>query len=422
MKRRHQQQQQQRQRFLFLALVAVLGVGGAGRAIPATAAGFPASGQTTAYTADKNDRITGAVAVADDGSVQAGATLSYTDNGDGTVTDNDTGLMWEKKSDDGGLHDKDNGYPWSGSGSQQTIWDWLDAVNAEGGTGFAGHRDWRIPNIKEMQSLANYQSAAPMTSAAFNSGCVAGVGVLAGSCTLTSPYWSSTTWPTNHAMAAGVSFFDGSVGAFDKSTSPHVRAVRGGLTSPVLPATGQLTAYTVDKNDGIAGAVAVPDDGAVRAGAAMSFTDNGDGTVTDNVTGLVWEKKSDDGGLHDKDTFLQWTGNGAQDTIWDWLDKVNAAAFAGNTDWRIPNLREQLSITDFEGTVPAAFNNGCVAGVSVLTGSCTKNQPYWTSTSQASSLVGGNTICAWYVGTAGDLSAYFKSSGYVIRAVRAGTP
>ena len=36
-----------------------------------------------------------------DGDIQAGATLSYTDNGDGTITDNNTGLMWEKKSDDG---------------------------------------------------------------------------------------------------------------------------------------------------------------------------------------------------------------------------------------------------------------------------------------------------------------------------------
>ena len=62
-----------------------------------TAAGaFPASGQTTAYGPGS------------DGDVQAGATLSYTDNGDGTMTDNNTGLMWEKKDDAGGIHDMDN--------------------------------------------------------------------------------------------------------------------------------------------------------------------------------------------------------------------------------------------------------------------------------------------------------------------------
>jgi len=43
---------------------------------------------------------------------QAGATLSYTDNGDGTITDNNTRLMWEKKDDSGGIHDQDNGYTW----------------------------------------------------------------------------------------------------------------------------------------------------------------------------------------------------------------------------------------------------------------------------------------------------------------------
>lgn len=61
-----------------------------------TCGGFPASGHTTAY------------GTGSDGDVQAGSTLSYTDNGDGTITDNVTGLMWEKKDDSGGIHDKDN--------------------------------------------------------------------------------------------------------------------------------------------------------------------------------------------------------------------------------------------------------------------------------------------------------------------------
>lgn len=124
----------------------------------AAAQQFPATGQTTAYTADKNDGIDGAVAVPDDGTVQAGTTLNYQDNGDGTITDLNTGLMWEKKDDTGGLHQWDNTYVWSGDGSQETIWDWLDDINAEGGTGFAGHSDWRIPNVKELQSIVNYQN------------------------------------------------------------------------------------------------------------------------------------------------------------------------------------------------------------------------------------------------------------------------
>jgi hypothetical protein len=99
---------------------------------------FPASGQTTAYTADKYGNPD--AVVPDDGTVQAGATLRYRDMGNGTIEDENARLIWEKKSDDGGLHDKDRAYPWS-SVSTDTIWDWLDAVNAEGGTGFAGYND-----------------------------------------------------------------------------------------------------------------------------------------------------------------------------------------------------------------------------------------------------------------------------------------
>jgi hypothetical protein len=380
---------------------------------------FPATGQTTAYTAEKNDKIAGAVAVPDDGAVQAGATLSYTDNGDGTSTDNNTGLMWEKKGDNGGLHDKDNGYLWSGGGSQETVWDWLDDVNAEGGTGFAGYNDWRIPNAKEVQTLVNFESASPRTSAPFNTNCVAGATVLTGSCTVATNYWSSTTWARSTSMAWAVNFYDGSLSPQDKAAAPRVRAVRGGASGPgALPATGQTTAYAANKNDGIPGAVSVPDDGTVRAGAPLSFTDNGNGTITDNNTGLVWEKKGDNGGLHDKDNIYWWSGNGANETVWDWLEDVNQEGLGGAQDWRIPNARELLSIADFQSqwAVPAAFNTNCVAGVTFLNGSCSFQSAYWTSTTQA-----GSPTLAWYVDNYGSLNVSFKSGTSRARAVRGGT-
>ena len=191
---------------------------------------FPASGQTTAYKADKNDGIPGAVTVPDDGTVQAGADLSYTDNGDGTITDHRTGLMWEKKSADGGLHDRNNSYYWSGNSVQETIWDWLEDVNAEGGTGFAGYHDWRIPNVKELQSIVNYQNFSLATSPAFNHGCAAGATVLTGSCTFMSAYWSSSSLAgsTIVGLAWYVDFDLGSVSETFKASNFRVRAVRGG--------------------------------------------------------------------------------------------------------------------------------------------------------------------------------------------------
>lgn len=179
---------------------------------------FPASGQTTVKQADKNDGIVGLVDVPDDGTVQAGAPLSYTDNADGTITDNNTGLMWEKKGsldgflDFNNLHDADNSYIWSGDGSQETIWDWLDVLNAEG---FAGFNDWRIPNAKELQSIVDYERYAPSIDPIFGP-------------TVMSGYWSSTS----SAFLDGawfVNFFIGDVNFDSKNGDGHVRAVRGGL-------------------------------------------------------------------------------------------------------------------------------------------------------------------------------------------------
>ncbi len=189
---------------------------------------FPATGQTTAYAANKNDGIPGPVAVADDGTVQAGATLAYTDNGDGTITDLNTGLSWEKKSDDGGLHDQDTLYVWSGSGIQETVWDWLDDVNAEGGTGFAGFSDWRIPNVKELESIVDFEVSSPSVSPAFNAGCTPGCTVTTCSCTAPSFYWTSTTVITSPGDNQW--FVNFNFGAVNSSIggSLRVRAVRGG--------------------------------------------------------------------------------------------------------------------------------------------------------------------------------------------------
>lgn len=191
---------------------------------------FPASGQTTSYGPGS------------DGNVQAGAALSYTDNGDGTITDNNSGLMWEKKDDSGGIHDKDNAYTWCGAscggayemdGTIKTVF--LDTLNdvAGGGTScLAGYCDWRVPNAKELQSIIDYDEFSPSVDPAFHqagtcTGC-ADVTLASCSCSGLQWYWSSTFSTGFPGRAWQVDFGSGIL-APDTATSPRtVRAVRGG--------------------------------------------------------------------------------------------------------------------------------------------------------------------------------------------------
>lgn len=191
---------------------------------------LPASGQTAAYRAERNDDVPEPVPVGDDGTTRRGAPLAFRDNGDGTVTDGNTGLVWEKKSADGGLHDKDALYAWSAEGTRETIWDWLEDLNAAGGTGFAGYPDWRIPNIRELHSILDYGVAFPKppVAPAFDSGCVPGCSVLACSCTDANYYWSSTTVAHGPRSAWIVGFALPVVEMAAKAGALHVRAVRGG--------------------------------------------------------------------------------------------------------------------------------------------------------------------------------------------------
>lgn len=188
------------------------------------AVGLPASGQTTTYGAGS------------DGAVQAGTGLSYTDNGDGTITDNNTGLMWEKKDDSGGIHAVNEVYTWGEvvppHSMNGTVTAFLAALNADGG--FAGYTDWRLPNVKELHSIVNYEVAfpGPTVHPAFHdpATCFGCTDVTAPSCTCTASanYWSSTTYQgiPNYAWAVG--YYYGTLGADLKSDPLRARAVRGG--------------------------------------------------------------------------------------------------------------------------------------------------------------------------------------------------
>jgi len=118
-------------------------------------------------------------------------------------------------------------------------------------------------------------------------------------------------------------------------------------------------------------------DGFYRTGVAFDLTDNGDGTITDHVTGLTWEKLGDDGGIHDLDQAGDWgTLTAAR------IGQLNGAAFAGHTDWRTPNRRELESLVKIGSGAPATsdvFDTACTPGCSPIACSCTASAPYWSS-------------------------------------------
>ncbi len=164
--------------------------------------------------------------------VAAGA-KRFVDNGDGTITDNHTGLMWEKKTGTvgrGGDYDHprnvNNLYTWTattgGTAADGTLFtDFLAKMNctvsATGGCPVGGrYRDWRIPTIAELKTILNC-SFAPCIDPIFGP---TGEAIV---------YWSSSSYAfAPNYYAFGVVFHDGYVGAGDKRNSVYARAVRGG--------------------------------------------------------------------------------------------------------------------------------------------------------------------------------------------------
>jgi len=209
------------------------------------------------------------------------------DNRDGTVTDSTTCLMWEKKDSDdatsnpANLHDVDNRYTWAGCcdgycstpddycqpnaaaaaacsaqtggavgcsecsagpcevdpygmGAVTTIWHWLVQVNAEGGSGFAGYSDWRLPSEEGCNSCwepyecpCDPAELETILLGPYPCGTSPCIGPIFGP-TASSWHWSSGTYASYPSYAWFVGFGGGDVDVDYKDEDAHVRAVRGG--------------------------------------------------------------------------------------------------------------------------------------------------------------------------------------------------
>jgi len=176
------------------------------------------TGQTTCF--DVAGASTPCAGSGQDGEFQAGSPRSFTDNFDGTVTDNATGLMWEKHGSDGSIHDATNTYTWTDAVAGK-----ITELNS---TSFAGHDDWRLPNLFELETLINLGANGPATYSAFNSDCAPSCSSQVCSCTQISTYWSSSTYLPNPDYAWYVNFSGGDIASLQKvsGNTARVRAVR----------------------------------------------------------------------------------------------------------------------------------------------------------------------------------------------------
>ena len=201
-------------RTFVLALAALALVAGEAQAGPTK--GRPLkTGQTTTYGAA--------------GDTTAGLSRMYNDLGNGVIKDQRTGLFWEKKSDDGSIHDWEKIYTWSTgnnsfNGTAATVF--LATLNTA--PCFGGFCDWRLPTRFELETILDLGNLNPAVPAVFNTNCTAGCTVTTCSCTRSSYYWSSSTYRANPTYAWFVYFDNGYVGYYDKTDFRFVRAVRSG--------------------------------------------------------------------------------------------------------------------------------------------------------------------------------------------------
>jgi len=226
-----------------------------------------------------------------------GVTPSYYDNGDGTITDLNTGLIWIKER------------------GTKTTWDsaFINAENCSTG----GFNDWRVPTIKELFSLIDFNGksgpSAPQCIAYLDTNYfqMAYGNLTEGERIIDAQDWSSTQYTSltmnGDTTIFGVNFVDGRIKGYPKYTPPSftegqkmfVRFVRG------------------NSNYGI-----------------NNFVDNGDNTITDSATGLMWMKD-------DSQLAMNWEAALA------WAQTKNSLNYLGYNDWRLPDTKELQSIVDY---------------------------------------------------------------------------
>jgi len=270
---------------------------------------------------------------------------AYRDNGDGTITDLVTGLMWQKDP-----------------GPKKSF---EQAVAGASACRVGKYDDWRLPSIKELYSLilfsgedidpeatdtANLNPFVDTKYFGFVYGDPAKGERVIDSQMATSTKYVSTTMRGNETMF-GVNFADGRIKGYPTGA--------GGR--PGRPSKGYYVFYVRGNTDY----------------GKNDFQDNGDGTVTDRASGLIWAK-IDSGHLkagENKDGKLNW------EQALRWVEDLQ---YAGHSDWRLPNAKELQSIVDYTrspDTTQSAAIDPVFSVTSIRDAHGKVNYPfYWSST------------------------------------------
>lgn len=307
----------------------------------------------------------------------------FVDNGDGTVTDHATGLMWEQVGTTAGM-------------------DWEAALAYAESSELAGHSDWRLPNIKELQSIIDYTQSPNATDPdqvgpAIDTDFFTLTELPAGTTSTDHDYgyfWSSTNayfseaspgnyyaWYVAFGTAvdgqgddmhgAGAVRFDtkvegGPAGEGAERVMNYAICVRDAGAMPsshpyTVVDTGQDESY--DNREAITeptpGTPFFGQDAQVQGVQPIYTISSDELTALDDNTGLTWQRSADtdsDGDIDAADK-MSWTELQAYPAA------LNAAQFGGYDDWRLPTIKELYSLMDFRGVDPSGYEGSDTSGL-----------------------------------------------------------
>ena len=319
---------------------------------------LPKTGQITCY------------ATGDDGDSQTGLVWPrprFTDHGDGTITDNLTGLMWLK---DGSCFD---------FMSWQSVIDTIADFNNDASTYncadyTATYSDWRLPNINELVSLLKSVAGDHETYLTWLNE--------QGFTNVRPGYYSSTTNAHKTTTAWMVQLY-GIMHSFSKAHGASGWAVRGTSTGPAqVWKTGQKISYKTG------------DDGDNQAGTAWPsprFTVDAGGTgAIDQLTGLMW---ACDASTPSYDSLCEGGEKNWKEAL-DYVRCLNQENYLGFRDWRLPNRHELHSLTDFSQFNPALPSGHPFTGIAPYLPYPTPVPYYWSSSTHNDASL--NTAWAYF--------------------------